>query len=277
MTLAPASSVFTETTERQRSKLLAYAGIAGKLIVQLFANCGSLHSHPIRNSTFTMTQRVHSLATCEIIMDNRYWYRGGFFKHEVDADNTMPIVEFRKLYRDHIAEIKCTALKYRKGVVNLDQIRSDPIKTRFYSLMMQCMKLLMRLYNNNNGEHMKRSNQIMEFIAEFPEILHEDIARMGGLSTMRLRMTTQETQLRLAKQGSYCAFLSFAASNSRMVDAFLAPEVGAQYGGVYTVSDRENHVSSGDRVFGELLKTHRHHMPRTAEVMGDICRSHVLL
>lgn len=305
MTLAPASSIFTETTEQQRSKLLAYAGIAGKLIVQLFANCGALHCQTIRNSAFTMTQRVHSLMTCEILMDNRYWCRGRFCKSEfeieasahadaanahaadaADADSVMPpipipppmplqemIAEFRELYHNHIADMKCAALKYRKGYVNLHQLRLDPIKTRFYSLMLQCMKMLMCL--DKNRDFMKRSNRVMEFIAEFPEIFHEDISRIFGLS--KLRMSTRETQLRLANQGSYCAFLSFAASNPRMVDAFLAPEVGTRYGGAYSVLDCENYVSTQHRVFGELLKTHRHHIPRTAEVMGDICRSHVLL
>ena len=284
MTLAPASSIFTETTARQRSKLLAYSGIAGKLIAQLFAKCGALCSQPIRirNSAFTMTQRVHSLATCEILMDNRYWYRGKFdFDIDADADNAIPmsmkemIAKFREFYRDHIDEMKCAALKYKNGLVNIREIWSDPIKTRFYSLMIQCIKQLMRL--DNNTGLMKRSNRVMKFIAEFPDIFHKDISRMHGLSAMRLRMSTRETQLRLASEGSYCAFLSFAASEPQMVDAFLAPEVGIRYGGVYAVSDRENHVSSRHRVFGELLKTHRCHIPRTAEVMGDICRSHVLL
>lgn len=291
MTLAPASSVFTETTEQQRSKLIAYAGIAGKLIAQLFANCGgaSLHYHrtqSIQNSAFTMTQRVHSLATSEILMDNRYWYRGGFCKpgveieaqdEAVNAMSPMPvqemIAEFRELYCDHLADMKCAAFQYKKGLVNIDEIRSDPIKMRFYSVMVRCLKQLMHL----DRGHMVRSNRIMEFIAEFPDIFHKDMARMYGLSAMKLRKFTRETQLRLASEGSYCAFLSFAASEPQMVDAFLAPEVGTRYGGVYSVSDRENHVSSRDRVFGELLKTHRHHIPRTAEVVGDICRSHVLL
>ncbi len=295
MALAPASSIFTETTEQQRSKLLAYAGMAGKLIAQLFANCGGmlLHSQPIRNSVFTVTQRVHSLATSEILMDNRYWYRGDFCKPgvEIEAEaeavnavspmSPMPvqemIAEFRELYRDHLADMKCAAFQYKKGFVSIDEIWSDPIKTMFYSFMIRCLKQLMHLDNDNNRGLMNRSNRIMEFIAEFPDIFHKDMARMYGLSTMKLRKSTRETQLRLASEGSYCAFLSFAASEPQMVDAFLAPEVGTRYGGVYSVSDRENHVSSRDRVFGELLKTHRHHIPRTAEVMGDICRSHVLL
>ena len=306
MTIAPASSIFTETTERQRSKLLAYAGIAGKLIAQLFANCGgvslhsrTIHSQTIRNSAFRMTQRVHSLATCEILMDNRYWHRGYFcksdFEIEAEADSVMPpgmsppppppppmpvqemIAEFRELYHSNIAEMKCAALKYKKGFVNIGELQSDPTKTKFYSVMIRCLKQLMRLDNNNNRGLIKRSNRIMEFIAEFPDIFHKDLVRMYGLSAMRLRMSTRETQLRLAKQGSYCAFLSFAASEPQMVDAFLAPEVGPQYGGAYAVSDRENHVSSRHRVFGELLKTHRRHLPRTAEVMGDICRSHIIV
>ena len=283
MALAPASSVFTETTEQQRSKLLAYAGIAGKLIAQLFANCGgtSLHSQPIQNSAFTMTQRVHSLATSEILMDNRYWYRD--FEIKAEADSVAPppipppmpvqelIAEFRELYRDHIADMKCVALKYKKGFVNIDEIRSDPIKTRFYLFMIRSLKQLMHLDNDNNREHMIRSFRIMEFIAEFPDIFHKDMARMYGLSIMKLRMSTREAQLRLANEGSYCAFLSFAASEPRMVNAFLAPEVGTQYGGI-SVLNCDNHISSRHRVFGELLKAHRHHIPRTAEVMGDICR-----
>ncbi len=270
MTLQPASSVFTETTASQRIKLLAYSGIAGKLAARMLGICGGGNCQKIQKSAFVIMQRVHSLQTCEIIMDNRYWFAGYLKskKNNTDEETSTKILvdEFRQVYHACIVELKCVAAKYKRGYISIDEIHTNPIFARFYSLKISCLKRMMRI---QKGE-IKQSNRVMKFIAEFPDIFHMDISRVFGL--LKLRKTTRESQLRLAGQGSYSAFLSFAVSEPRMVDEFLAPEICTNYGGIMD-RDHHNHISSRDNVFGgNLLRKYRHHIPRTADVLADACR-----
>ena len=295
MALSPASSVFTETTETQRTKLLAYSGLAGKLVARLFGGSASIkkdNTDTVRvaiidrkfknQSSFHVVQRVHSLSACEILMDNRYWFTGHPPRITKTTDNDTPIreliTEFRSLYRESMTDLKCAAVKYKRGFIGLNEIHSDPKFGRLYSLLLSCTGRMISLRNmaeemdEPQDSSMKRTNRIMKFIAEFSGMYHIDIARVFGISTMRLRMATREAQLRLASQGSYAAFLSFAVCEPRMVDAFLAPDISAKYTGFGDI-DCENHISSRHRVFGgELLKQYRHHIPRTADVLGDVCR-----
>lgn len=274
MTLQPASSVFTETTASQRIKLLAYSGIAGKLAARMLGrgdNC-----REIQKSAFVMMQRVHSLQTCEIIMDNRYWFTGHPNAKKNDTDEEMPtkklVEEFRQLYRACIVDLKCVAVKYKRGYIGIDEIHAHPIFARFYSLLLSCLKRMLLIKNEAEKSEMKHLNQVMKFIVEFPDIFHMDVSRVFGLAIMRLRKITRESQLRLAGQGSYSAFLSFAVSEPRMVDEFLAPEICTKYGGILDC-DHHNHISSRHKIFGgKLLRKYRHHIPRTAEVLADVCR-----
>jgi hypothetical protein len=88
---------------------------------------------------------------------------------------------------------------------------------------------------------------------------------------LRLYVATIEAQLRLAKEGCYAAMLSFAKVEPRMVDAFLCPVIATKYGGL-SAKDKYNNVASKDEVLGPLLLKYRHHIPRTAHVIGDVCR-----
>ena len=136
----------------------------------------------------------------------------------------------------------------------------------------------MNLRNKSNDLNLpedssfKRSVRIMKFIAEFPGLYEFDIASVFGLSSMRLRTASRGTQIRLANQGCYAALLSFAVVEPRMVDDYLAPEVSSKFGGCLGENNADNHVASRNKIFGELLKKYRHHIPRTADVDGDICR-----
>ena len=65
--------------------------------------------------------------------------------------------------------------------------------------------------------------------------------------------------------------LSFAKLEPRMVDAFVCPVIERKYGGL-SEKDKYNHVASKDEVLGPLLLKYRHHIPRTAHVVGDVCR-----
>jgi hypothetical protein len=125
--------------------------------------------------------------------------------------------------------------------------------------------------NAPEDDQFKKSVRTMRFIAEFPKLFSYEISRLFGTSSLRLYVATIEAQLRLAKQGCYAAMLSFAKVEPRMVDAFLCPVIAMKYGGL-SEKDKYNHVASKDEVLGPLLLKYRHHIPRTAHVVGDVCR-----
>lgn len=301
---APASSVFTELTARQKDKLMAYSGIAGTLATRLFGSCKKVYGTiQLRRHAFKMALRTHSTQACEILMDNRYQYDGQFpqmnLSTTVDASagavlgvglgvdlgvsvSASPSIkdaraELRQLYSRCIDELRSKAVQYRRGFIGIGELHANPIFVRLYSLMIFCLKYLMNLRNKTNDPEkpkdssFKRSVRIMKFIAEFPGLYDFDVARVFGSSTMRLRTATRGTQMRLASQGCYAALLSFAVVEPRMVDDYLAPDVSSKYGGCGNEC-AENHVASRNKIFGELLKKYRHHIPRTADVVGDTCR-----
>lgn len=286
MTLERASSVFTETTESQRTKLLAYSGIAGKLAARLFRMVGCGNRIKCQKSAFDVVQRVHSLQTCEILMNNRYWYTGSsiFKKKHKNDEEEIPIkklvAEFRELYRARIVDFKCVAVKYKRGLINVAELQSDQIVRRFYSLWTSCIGRMMGIRRNKSESLdepedtiMMRTNRIMKFITEFPDIFHKDVSILFGLFGLSsMRKAIRGTQLRLASEGCYSAFLSFAVSEPLMVDAFLAPVISTKYSGY-----NDNHISSRHRVFGgDVLRKYRHHIPRTADVSQDVCRLGIL-
>ena len=121
---------------------------------------------------------------------------------------------------------------------------------------------------------LKRCRRIMKFIAEFPGLYDVDVARAFGTSAMRLRTATVESQLRSTKnEGCYAALLSFAVLEPNMVDEYLAPEVNSMHGGIGSSECLENHVASRNKILGgDLLNKYRHHIPRTADVVRDVCR-----
>lgn len=283
---APASSVFTELTARQKVKLMAYSGIAGTLAARLFGSCRKVAgTTQLREHAFKMTQRAHSTQACEILMDNRYRYSGSFPRMTIGsagagADPSIKDAraELRELYPRCIDELRHKAVQYRRGFVDIGEIHANPNFERMYALMIFCVKYLMNLRNKSNDLNLpedssfKRTVRIMKFIAEFPGLYEFDIARVFGLSSMRLRTATHGTQMRLASQGCYAALLSFAVVEPRMVDDYLAPEVSSKFGGCLGVDNAHNHVASRNKIFGELLKKYRHHIPRTADAVGDMCR-----
>lgn len=291
---APASSVFTELTARQKVKLVAYSGIAGTLAARLFGSCRKVAgTTQIRHHAFKMVQRAHSTQACEVLMDNRYRYNGSFPRTTIVSVGSAGSVgvgagadpsikdaraELRELYPRCIDELRHKAVQYRRGFVDIGEIHANPNFERMYSLMIFCVKYLMNLRNKSNDLNLpedssfKRSVRIMKFIAEFPGLYEFDIASVFGLSSMRLRTASRGTQIRLANQGCYAALLSFAVVEPRMVDDYLAPEVSSKFGGCLGENNADNHVASRNKIFGELLKKYRHHIPRTADVDGDICR-----
>jgi hypothetical protein len=280
----PASSIFTETTARQRAKILAYSGIAGSIISRLCRGCANVAgtARIRRQHAFKMTQRIHSSQACEILMDNRYHYDGAFS----GTDATIVCIkcaraELRELYPRCIQELKYKATQYRRGDIDICEMRSNPNFIRIYSLLIFCTKYLINIRRNKMEDpdkpqdtSIKRPIRIMKFIAEFPGLYDFDVARAFGSATMHFRNAAIGSQLRLVNQGVYAALLSFAVVEPGMVDAYLAPDVSSKYGGIEGLACAENHIASRNKIFGgELLKKYRHHIPRTADALRDVCRN----
>lgn len=269
----PASSVFTETTARQRAKILAYSGIAGSIISRLFGGPARIR----RQYAFKMTQRIHSSQACEILMDNRYHYDGAFSGTDATIVCTKCArAELRELYPRCIQDLKYKATQYRRGDIDICEMRSNPDFIRIYSLLIFCSKYLINIRRNKMEDpdkpqdaSIKRPIRIMKFIAEFPGLYDFDVARAFGSVTMHFRNAAIGSQLRLANQGVYAALLSFAVVEPGMVDDYLAPEMNSKHGG-----SAENHIASRNKILGgDLLKKYRHHIPRTADALRDVCRN----
>ena len=305
----PASSVFTETTQTQRNRLLAFSGITGMLISRLLL-CGKIgtydvpshYAETLAKCAIITTRRAHSMNACEIVADNRYIFpfqglngpsiqpppppppkrsykdvlSGCKPAKPVPASFIELLAELRELYPATISKVMVVARQVQGGL-SIDAINSNEQFTRLHDLKIILGKRLMDLRNEAenpddlNDTQFKRSVRIMRFMAEFPQLFSHEFSRLFGMSSLRLRVATIEAQLRLARQGCYAAILSFAAVEPRMMDAFLCPVINTQYGGI----DRthwDNHIHSSDEVFGPLLLKHGHHIPRTADVIDDVCR-----
>jgi len=308
--ISPASSVFTETTGAQRLRLLEYAGITGKLITRLMCGIsgkisGKLGTYEIPNHraaaltkyAIVTTRRVHCTNACEILVGNRYVIHASAIRHAHDGVSTKkrtyrevlagnPIRkttyleardELRILYSAHISNLMTVAKQVQDGLSIDVAINSNDQFLRLNDLRILCGRRLINMRNEVEDENAPEDDQFqistrtMRFIAEFPKLFSYEISRLFGTSSLRLYVASIDAQLRLAKQGCYAAMLSFAAIEPRMVDAFLCPVIATKYGGL-SAKDKYNHVASKDEVLGPLLLKYRHHIPRTARVIGDVCR-----
>lgn len=277
--MAPASSVFTESTGRQRIKLVGYSGMSGILCARLF---GSFH-RAYQRFAFEIMRRAHSSHTSEMLVDNHYRAIPPPNDHTFDM---MPLktarAELRILYPECIDDLRTKARQYRCGRIDICEIHLDERFKKMHSLMILCTKRLMtpnilidpidpKKPNPKPGTG-KYITRIMKFVTEFSGLYDKDVVRMYGLSMIKLRAATITSQIRLAKQGCYAALLAFAELEPGMVDDHLAPEVGSRYGGINTPECQNVHIPSRHAIFGKLLQMHRHHIPRTADVLKDVCR-----
>lgn len=305
--ILPASSVFTETTGAQRVRLLEFSGMTGKLITRMMCGMsgklGGAYEIPnhravaLTKYAVVATRRVHCTNACEILVGNRYVIDASAIRHAHDGVSTKKrtyrevlagnpirkttyleaLSELRILYATQISNLM-TVAKQVQGGLSIDvAINSNDQFLRLNDLRILCGKRLINMRNEAEDlnapedDQFQISTRMMRFIAEFPKLLSYDISRLFGTSSLRLYVASIEAQLRLAKQGCYAAMLSFAAIEPRMVDAFLCPVIATTYGGV-SEKAKYNHVASKDEVLGPLLLKYRHHIPRTAHVIGDVCR-----
>jgi hypothetical protein len=226
-----------------------------------------------------MMQRVHSAHTCEILVDNRYQVatpKNDASFNSLSFKNAR--AELRILYAACIGELKTKAIRYARGFINICEIHSDYRFEKMRLLMIVCLTRLMHDPNKSNDlskpriSSFKRTNQLMKFVTEFPGLYDFNVARAYGASTMRLRIATISAQIRLAGDGCCAALLAFAVLEPRMVDDHIAPEIDPRYCGINKMESQELYIPSRDKTFGTVLQKYRHHIPRTADVIKDVCR-----
>ena len=304
--LSPASSVFTEIAGSQRVRLLEYSGITGKLITRMMCGMsGRLGTYEIPNYlavaltkyALHTTRRVHCTNACEILVGNRYIIHESAIRHSQGGVSTKnrtyrevlhgkparrttyleSLSQLRILYATQISNLMAAAKQVQGGMSIDAAVNSNDHFLRMNDLKIICGRRLMNMRNEAEDlnapedDQFQISTRTMRFIAEFPKLFSYEISRLFGAASLRLYVATIEAQLRLAKQGCYAAMLSFAKLEPRMVDAFLCPIIARKYGGL-SEKDKYNHVASKDEVLGPLLLKYRHHIPRTAHVIGDVCR-----
>ncbi len=304
--LSPASSVFTEIAGAQRVRLLEFSGMTGKLITRMMCGMsGRLGTYEIPNYlavaltkyALHTTRRVHCTNACEILVGNRYIIHESAIRHAQGGVSTKKrtyrdviagkparrttyleaLSQLRILYDTQISNLM-TVAKQVQGGLSVDlAVNSNDQFLRLNDLKIVCGRRLMNMRNEAEDltapedDQFQISTRTMRFVAEFPKLFSYEISRLFGAASLRLYVATIEAQLRLAKQGCYAAMLSFAKLEPRMVDAFLCPIIARKYGGL-SEKDKYNHVASKDEVLGPLLLKYRHHIPRTAHVVGDVCR-----
>lgn len=276
--MAPASSVFTETSHRQRIKLVVYSGLSGILCARLFGNCHTQFGARLQKLAFEIMRRTHSSHTSEMLVDNHYCTTPP--KTDCRFDMMMSLkaarAELRILYSECIDELKTKARQYRCGRIDKREIHLDERFEKMHSLMMLCSRRLLTPNNfidpvdlmkpkhkSGSCEYIAR---IMKFVTEFSGLYDKDVVRLYGSSIVRFRNTIIVSQIRLASQGCYAALLAFAAFEPRMIDEHIAPEIGGC---------QNTHIPSRHKTFGKLLQMYRHHIPRTADVLKNVCRHYL--
>jgi hypothetical protein len=296
---------YTEMSGLQRDTVLAHSGIAGIAISRLFnpkwlltqGTQGSTYKTRVKHSRM-VARRLHSEEECEIFADNRY---GKLWKHEekasedfkitlgrINAEMTMEIAreELRALYSSEIQNIMNMIEKFKRGLLNLDDIHSKPEFKRMILLWIYCLKKMMALQETCQGEtRIACLNHLMGIAAEFPLLYSTEMLKVYSASHSRLVKKSIESFLRLSSNaetislvtdfavGCRSALLAFAAVEPRMVDQHLAPRLAiCRYDGNDRQESLDNHIPSRCPIFGELRKKFEVHMPRTGDCEWELCR-----
>lgn len=296
---------FTEMSGMQRNIVLAHSGIAGLVISRLFSfpcvpenQYGMSHMVCVKQSR-VVARRIHSTEECEIFADNRYGKSGKYNGNPelmnsnslsrlmIDYHTITPEIaraELRVLYPSEIHNILGMIRRFKRGFVNVDEIRAMPAYRRMYALWVYCLKDLVAKQEDDYGDsRVKLIVDIMGFSAEFSLMYSTDMLSLYSKSSARFVKVSMAALLRLSSNassgnpnwslGCRAGILAFAAVEPRMVDQYLAPKLAiCTFDGNDKVEALENHVPSRCPIFGELRKKFQVHMPRTGDCEWDICR-----
>lgn len=210
--------------------------------------------------------------------------------------------ELLTAYSANIDRLMAAIQQYRRGFVNLEEIRTDPefvrLNIAFWRYLNQQMKMkndfeirdatdALNLpfravhpadYNafreNKDAKRFVLITSLSEPAVLVPLMFRYDVARIFDnwrQSYVKYLSTARGTWVRLANDGSTASFLAFAAIEPGMVTDDYAPTIGcATDWHTITLKSCANHIPSRHPVFGELRVKHRRHIKRTAEVLNTM-------
>jgi len=214
--------------------------------------------------------------------------------------------ELLAAYSANIDRLMAAIQQYRRGFVNLEEIRTDPefvrLNIAFWRYLNQQMKMKNDFeirdaaaaskmpftavhpadYNafreNKDAKRFVLISSLSEPAVLVPLMFRYDVARIFDnwrQSYVKYLSTARGTWVRLANDGSTASFLAFAAIEPGMVTDDYAPTIGcATDWHTITLKSCANHIPSRHPVFGELRVKHRRHIKRTAEVLNTMHENH---
>ena len=296
---------FTEMSVLQKNTVLAHSGIAGVVISRLFSppcvpktQYGMSHMVCVKQSR-VVANRIHSVEESEIFADNRYGKSGkyngnpskmcgGTISRMIPDYDALTVetarAELRVLYTNEIHNIMGGIQRLKRGLINVDEVRGNPVFHRIYALWFFCMKDLVAKQNDEDGNsRVMLIVDVLGLCAEFPLMYSTEMLSLYSKSSARFVKVSLGTILRLTSNassadqtwtvGCRAGILAFAAVEPRMVDQHLAPKLAiCTFDGNDKPEALENHVPSRCPIFGELRKKFQVHMPRTGDCEWEICR-----
>lgn len=311
---------FTELTSNyQKHHLTSLSAMTGLLVLRLINHPQLISSKTKKKHAEITKQYLHSALAAEYLIGNRY-YRNlmmnrrcvgfihpvGFLSSDVRANLTADDItpdalratqdELRETYNANIGRLLAMIEMFKRGFVNIDQIREDPefvrLMTAFWRSANQTIKLKDEFehqpappeyldYTSDTPSFEERKEakrvsliaRIAEQAAIAPMLYQYDIAHLfdnDRQSYARNIQVTKHTWTRLANDGSTASFLAFAAIEPQMVTDDHAPQLGGTpsvFNGI-SLKSCANHVPTRHPVFGSLRMKHRCHILRTADVLN---------
>lgn len=218
--------------------------------------------------------------------------------------------ELLMAYSANIDRLMAAIQQYRRGFVNIEEIRTDPefvrLNIAFWRYLNQQMKMKNDFeirdatatataaskmpfravhpvdYNtfreNKDAKRFVLISSLSEPAVLVPLMFRYDVARIFDnwrQSYVKYISAARGTWVRLANDGSTATFLAFAAIEPGMVTDDYAPTIGcATDWHTLTLKSCANHIPSRHPVFGELRVKHRRHIKRTAEVLNTMYENH---
>jgi hypothetical protein len=234
-------------------------------------------------------------------------------KNLTDRDVTPEALEITKqelleVYAANIDRLMAAIRQYRRGFVSLADIRTDPefvrLNIAFWRYSHQVMKAksafeerdataasnlpfhavhpadYATFRENKDAKWFIMVSLISEPAVLVPLMYKYDVARIFDnwrQSYVKYIKTTKESWSRLANDGSTATFLAFAAIEPEMVTTDYAPTIGcASAYQTLSLKSCANYIPSRHPVFGGLCVKHRHHIPRTADVLNTMYENHAV-
>ena len=214
--------------------------------------------------------------------------------------------ELLTAYTANIDRLMAAIRQYRRGFVSLADIRTDPefvrLNIAFWRYSNQVIKAKTEFEERDataasnlpfkavhpadysTFRDIKDAKRFIVFslISEpavlVPLMYKYEVARIFDnwrQSYVKYIAATKESWARLANDGSNVTFLAFAAIEPEMVTTEYAPTIGCTTAyQTLSLNSCANYIPSRHPVFGALCLKHRHHIPRTADVMNKMHENH---